>query len=90
MTSFNEFQRELQKRGIDRNNAYLFTLLYERMIQIGKDLDNQAKATLALANTLANFVQLNETMDMRLKELMKNSMPDGVEVKSVLPDPNDE
>lgn len=90
MTTFNEFQRELRARGISNENAYIFTLIYERLIELNRRVDDNARATLAIANTIANFVQLNEAMEEKLRILARGGRPDGVEVSSVFPDPKED
>lgn len=80
--TFNQFQKELQRRGISPENAYMFTLIYERLIAIGKDVEDNASALLAMANNMQNFVTLNEQTQQRITKVEKGQRPDGIEVKS--------
>lgn len=69
MATYNEFQRELRERGIDVQNAYMFTLVYERLLHMANEIDNCAKATLALAETVKKVVELHEVVNNRLNQL---------------------
>jgi len=82
MTTFNEFQRELQKRGIDGPNAYMFTLIYERLIHVAKEVETQSEICLALANSMEGVVGLHEQTQRKMKELAKHNQAEGIEVKS--------
>ena len=82
MTTYNEFQRELVKRGIDPQNAYMFTLIYERLIHVAKEVQTQSEICLALANSMQGVVGLHEETQRKMKELEKHNQTDGVEVKS--------
>lgn len=85
MATFNEFQRELQKRGIDGRNAYMFTLVYERLIETEK-LVNQAMTVISgFATLLQGFTALREE-DMRAMQDLKRKT-DGVDVMSVANEP---
>lgn len=88
--TFNQFQKELQRRGIDPQNAFMFTLIYERMIHMAKEQEDAAKAILALANTISGFVELHEATEKKLRDVQRGNRPDGVEVfsESVVDDPD--
>lgn len=88
--TFNEFQRELRNRGIDGHPAYMFTLLYERLSQLAQQQEQNAKATLAIAETIQSMVQLHEATQARVLDLYKSMHESGVDVGSVAPDPFDQ
>jgi hypothetical protein len=69
--TFNEFQRELRAKGIEGPNAEVFTLIYERLVHMGNEIDNNAKALLALANSLRSFVTLHEVTQDRVMAILK-------------------
>ena len=88
--TFNQFQKELTNRGIDRQVAYMFTMLYERQIEIAKQMDMCAEVVTQLANTVTNFTELHARTQQGLDRLMKEMRGDGsVDVRSVANDPND-
>lgn len=82
MTTYNEFQRELQRRGIDPQSSYMFTLIYERLIHMAKEIEEQSKICLGLANSLQGVVGLHEETQKKMKELAKHNQTEGIEVKS--------
>lgn len=82
MATFNEFQRELQKRNISSENAYMFTLIYERLIHMGKEVEDASKLVFAFAQTMEQFVALHEDTQGKLRQLMKHNMTEGVDIKS--------
>lgn len=92
--SFNEFQRELQKRGVDERNAYIFTLIYERLIETEKMVLDGMNLLNLFATQLQGFMQLREfdqkDMNTIQKRLQGFGKVDGVEVHSVAPDPEDQ
>lgn len=90
MASFNEFQRELQKRNIDPQSAYMFTLIYERLAHMANEIEQTAKAVLAIANTVSGFVQLNEAMEKKLQHVARGMGADGIDVRSVANDPDED
>lgn len=85
--TFNEFQRELQSRGIEGQQAYVFTLLYERLSHAAGEIEECAKAILALANSVQGFVGLHEATQSKLEQVLRGRRPDGIDVMSVANDP---
>lgn len=83
--TFNQFQIELRKRNIEGPIAVILTTMYEQIREQGEQLDMCSTLMTQFAETLNNFVQLNEAMDGRLKELHKrvSGTVDGVEFGSV-------
>lgn len=91
MPTYNEFQRELQRHNIEAPVAYMFTMMYEQMSEMGKQLDDMAKIVELFANQLQGFVTLRE-IDAKDLEVLKKRLGsygkvDGVEVKSVANEP---
>jgi len=89
--TFNEFQRELTKHGIDGPIAYMFTLVYERLAESINNQEEIANAILMLTEQMQSFVNLRE-MDMRDLELLKRRIgmvgkTPGVDVHSVANEP---
>ncbi len=91
--TFNEFQRELQKRNIDPNTAYMLTLVYERLGETVRIVEEMAKLTETFADSVARMVIMNQadqkTMSEMAKKLGMVGRTPGVEVASVAHDPND-
>ena len=81
--TFNQFQVELRRRGIKEQEAYLFTLIYERLIETEKLVMMNARVLEELANSVASFAQLNEHMQKELRLVSRGGVPDGVDVESV-------
>lgn len=86
MTTFNEFQKELQKRNITQNAAYMFSLVYERLIETERQLTVAVRLIEEIATAMQGFVELNEKTQKEIVRLKRGNMPDGVEVKSVAND----
>lgn len=86
---FNQFQKELQKRNIDPQIAYMFTLVYERLIETSRELTTCTNLLAELANSVSGFVQLNVMQQDQIKHLLRHGRPDGIEIESVAHDPND-
>lgn len=89
MATFNEFQRELQKRNIDPNTAYMFTLVYERLAHVMKEHEQFAKALMQIAVNLQDFVTVREQDRALIERVMKGQREPGVDVVSVANDPDD-
>jgi len=89
--TFNEFQRELTKRGIDGPIAYMFTLVYERLAESINNQEETAGAILMLTEQMQSFVNLRE-MDIRDVDAIKKKVgiigkTPGVDVHSVANEP---
>ena len=87
--TFNEFQRELQRRGIDPHNAFMLTLVYEQVNEVSTRLNDCASVLLSMANTIKDLTALNEDTRALLKRVERGGRPDGVEVYSVRGDGDD-
>jgi hypothetical protein len=82
---WNEFNKELQNRVRDPGTRYCLGIAYERILDIAKQMDTCASLLLSLAETMNNFVALNEYQDAQQKELRKAVLGEheGVELRSV-------
>jgi hypothetical protein len=82
---WNEFNKQLQNRVSDPGVRYCLGIVYERLLDISKQMDMCASVTTEMAQVMNNFVALNEVFDSRLKELNKHvkGEVDGVSLESV-------
>ena len=82
---WNEFNRQLQNRVSDPGTRYCLGIIYERVLDMGKQLDMCSEVLTQMAETMNNFVALNEVFDDRLKQLNKHvrGQEKGVSVESV-------
>lgn len=89
---WNEFNKHLQNRVSDPGVRYCLGIVYERLLDVAKQVDMCAEICTALAETMNNFVALNEQFDQRLKTLNKHvkGQVDGVELSSVSLNDDDE
>lgn len=81
---WNSFNRELQKRVNDPGLRYMLGLMYERQLDMAKQLDMCSELINALANTIQGVVGLHDILDDRLKMLNRHitGREDGVSVSS--------
>jgi len=90
---FNEFQKELQKRKIDPQSAYVFTLLYERLIQTNQTVEEMAKLVTQFADSLATMVKMSQADQQTLGAIAKKvghvGKDPNVTVESVAYDPSE-
>ncbi len=77
--SFNEFQRELQRRNIDGPVAVMLTTMYEQIRETAEQVHQCATIIETLVNTVANFTALHEATQGQVSELRKRMMPGSVE-----------
>lgn len=87
--TFNEFQRELVKRNIPENIAYVFTMIYEEMLEMSKQNDAAAKIMLEMAKTMENLTLLHHETGRKVFEFQKSQRDFGIEVKSVRNEPDE-
>ena len=84
---FNEFQRRLEKAYLSHDAMYLLSHMFEVQVEFSKALD----LTLGLMEQLADKVKvvthINDELFVKIKELQRRGMPDGVEVHSVRNEP---
>jgi len=83
--SFNEFQRELNKRGIEGHMAIVLTEMYEQIRDLAEQSDQCAKVLMSLANTVGNVVELHHVTQGQVAGLRERMAGDasGVELSSV-------
>lgn len=86
--SFNEFQRELQKRDIPDNLAYVFTVMYEQVVEVSKQGDMAAKIMLDMAHTMENLTLLHQDTQKKVFEFQRSTRDDDL-VRSVANEPED-
>lgn len=84
-----QFQRELAKKDIPTNTAYMLTLIFEQTIELAQQLTDQAKALVAMADNIQGFVNLHEETQRRVQRVERMGRPDGIEINSMMPDPED-
>jgi len=81
---WNEFNKQLQNRVSDPGVRYILGLIYERLLDITKQVDTSNEIILSMAQTVQGVVGLSEIQDGRLKELRNliQGQTDGVSVYS--------
>jgi len=81
---WNEFNRQLRHRVSDPGLRYMLGLMYERQLDMGKQLDMCSELINALANSIQGMVGLHEVLDDRLKLLNRHvtGREDGISVDS--------
>jgi hypothetical protein len=89
MITFNEFQRELQKRDIPDNVAYVLSMMYEQVIEVSKQGDMAAKIMLDMAKTMENLTLLHHDTQKKVYEFRRSDRDDGISVQSVANEPED-
>ena len=82
---WNEFNRELQNRVSDPGTRYCLGIVYERLLDLGKQVDQNNTILLAFAETMKDFIQINEHMDAQIRGLNRavTGQRDGVSLESV-------
>lgn len=83
--TWNEFNKELQDRVSDPGMRYILGLIYERVLDLGKQQTQCGEVMLGMAQTLSSMVTLSELQDRAVQDLAKalRGERDGVELKSV-------
>lgn len=91
--SFNEFQREIQKRISDPQQAYILTLMYERFSDLAQQQETLASLMITLSNTIERVVKMHQSDQETVSQLAKRAgmlgKEPGVDVNSVANDPED-
>jgi hypothetical protein len=88
--SLNEFNRELGKSVEDERLRYILGLVWEGMVALAQQNEENAVVMLGLANSLQGLVQLHEHTQEGLNKVLRRGQTDGVEVSSVLNTPETE
>lgn len=80
--SHQQFQRELQNRGIDKQTAYMLSLLFEAFQENSRQVEAAMTVLNGLADTVGRVVELHHHTKEGLKELNKlvSGHVDGVSV----------
>lgn len=89
MMSLMQFQRELEHREIPKQTAYIMATMYENLLEVSKQLDQCTNIMLEMAKTMENVVGSNELVLRQAKALRAMGKEDGIDVRSVIPDPED-
>lgn len=82
-----EFERRLRDASLSPQAMYIISEQRERIVELQKQVDLQADATLMLARTIEGFVKLNEAMEQKLELVSRGSAPFGIDVSSVASEP---
>jgi hypothetical protein len=85
----NEFQRRLNDAHLSEQAMFLLSFLYESYVELLKQHDEMGQVMLSLANTIQQFIGLNEKTLLELRKVQNRGTP-GVEVHSVRNDPEDD
>lgn len=89
MMSLMQFQRQLEEREIPKQTAYMIGIMYENLLEVSKQLDQCTSIMLTMAKTMENVVGSNELVLRQAERLREAGKEDGIDVRSVLPDPED-
>jgi hypothetical protein len=91
--SFNEFQKELNKYVTDQGLRYLFTLVYERMSETARQVDQSVDLMVTFASALEKITHMHQSDQKTVGELARRAglinKPAGVDVQSVANEPDD-
>jgi hypothetical protein len=85
---YNEFQRRLNDAHLSDQAMFLLGFLYESHTELAKQHTEIGHVLLSLANTIQQFIGLNEKTLLELRRVQQHGV-DGVEVCSVRNDPED-
>jgi hypothetical protein len=66
---WNDFNRELQNRVSDPGTRYCLGLIYERLLDIAKQMDGASEVVSEMANMMQTFVAFSEAQEGKLKFL---------------------
>ena len=82
---WNSFNRELQNRVSDPGVRYCLGLIYERLLDVTKQVDMNNEILLAFAETMKDLINVNEMTDEKVRGLQRavTGVRDGVKVESV-------
>ena len=82
---WNTFNRELQNRVSDPGVRYMLGIIYERLLDITKQVDTSSEIMLGLASTVESVVGVSEHIDGQVKGLRRaiTGQHDGVSLSSV-------
>lgn len=89
MMGLMQFQREMENREIPKQTAYMLGQAYEAIFEMSKQMDTMSDLILKMAETMENVVGSNELVLRQAQQLNKMGKEDGIDVRSVLNDPED-
>lgn len=81
--SFNQFTKELRDRGVDPRVAYFLSILYERQIDLGKQMEECAKICETLADATSKMLVMSQADQKHLSALIRQvngHKADGVDI----------
>lgn len=77
-----EFTRRMRDAGLSKEAQYLIAHIFERQRECLKQLDEMAKITLALANSVQGLQLVQEGLDIKLAEMRLGRRDPNVDVES--------
>jgi hypothetical protein len=82
---WNSFNRELQNRVSDPGVRYCLGLIYERLLDVTKQVDMNNEILLSFAETMKDLINVNEMTDEKVRGLQRavTGVRDGVSIESV-------
>lgn len=86
---FNEFQRRLAKCELNIEAQFLVSHMFEVQVEFSRYLDQTTELMERLAGRLMDMSTINADLIKQVRELRRRGMMDGVDVHSVVPDPED-
>lgn len=89
MATFNEFNREIQKRISDPEVRFILLAQFEMIQHLSKEMNEFASLLLNLANQQQRFAELNAATQEQLKQLSRRGTPDGISIVSEPIDPEE-
>jgi len=67
--TFNQFQMELRKRGIEGHQAIMLSTIYEQVLEMAKQLDMMANIINGVVETVQNFADLHEATQGQVNDM---------------------
>jgi hypothetical protein len=87
---FNEFQRRLAKCEFNIEAQFLLSHMFEVQVEFSRAIDQITLLMEQLVNRMQEVMTINNETMRQLAELKRRGMMDGVDVHSVVPDPEDD
>jgi hypothetical protein len=86
---FNEFNRRLEKADLSPEAGFLLIHMFEVQVEFSRYLDQTTDLMEKLASRLMDMSAINADLIKQVRELKRRGMMDGIDVHSVVPDPED-
>ena len=86
---FNEFMRRLDKTHLDRETKFLLIHMFEVQVEFSKYLDIMTDLVSKLADRVHVVADVGAETRNQVRELKRRGMADGIDVHSVVNDPED-